>query len=124
MEGIKAFISDITVEQFIHVLTVAFFFFLVLSIVCYLAFSLLNVIFNLIYLCFRKDKYKNVDFLIVKSCKYISRLRKQVQNAPTDNEYLLLYNRLVGAVGLMIDFKVIRPDVSAKILNVKRNNGE
>lgn len=115
----KAFISDITVEQFIHVLIVAFFFFLTLSIVCYLAFSLFNVIFNLIYLCFRKDKYNNSDFFTVKVYKYISRLRKQVQTAPTYTAYMVYYNRLVGAVGLMIDLRIIRPDVSAKILDVK-----
>lgn len=119
MEGIKALISDITVEQFIHVLTVSFGFFLALAIVCYLVCSLLNVIFNLIYLCFRKDKYKNVDFFIVKSYKYISRLRKQVQTAPTYTAYMVYYNRLVGAVGLMTDLRIIRPNVSAKILDVK-----
>lgn len=124
MEGIKSLISDITAEQFIHVLTVSFGFFFVLAIVCYLAFSLLNVIFNLIYLCFRKDKYKNVDYLAVKFYRYISILRKQAQNAPTDNEFLLRYNRLVGVVGFLVDLRFIRPDVSAKILNVKRKSEE
>ncbi len=124
MEGIKALISDITVEQFIHVLVVSFVFFLVLAIVCYLVISLLNVIFDLIFLCFRKDKYKNVDYFIVKFFKYISRLRKQVHNAPTDTEYLLQYNRLVGIVGFMVDLRMIRPDAAVKILNVKRKNEE
>jgi len=116
---LKTLLSDMTFEQFQQVLCTLAVFYIGIAVIGYFVCSLIHVIFDLIHLCFRKDKYNNADFFTVKVYKYISRLRKQVQSAPTYTAYMVYYNRLVGALGLMVDLRIISPKVSAKILDVK-----
>ncbi len=116
---LRTLLSDMTVEQFQEFFGTLLGFYIALAFVIFVLCYLAKCLIDFIIFLFRKDKYKNVDYFIVKFYSYISRLRKQVQNAPTYTAYMVYYNRLVGALGLMLDLRIIRPDASAKILDVK-----
>ncbi len=116
---LKTLLSDMTVEQFQSLMGTLVGFcivlFLLIFVICYLAKYLIDFIMFL----FRKDKYKEPDYIRLKGFSLICRLRKQAENAPTEKAYFLYYNRLLGALLVLTELGIISRHASPKLFDVK-----
>lgn len=110
-------LNELTVNQFIRLLVCCFAFMILL----YSLYALLKFILNLISYFVRKDKYNFPFFSSVSTLRYIGRLRKQVENAPSEKAYYLYYNQLLGVVLYCENMGYFSRKSTSRFLDVKQN---
>ncbi len=119
IENMKMLLSDLTIEQFKELVLCFLSFFTTLFLKLLLTYYIVKFILNILVFLFRKDKYKEPDYIRLKGFRLICRLRKQAENAPTEKAYFLYYNRLLGALLLMTELGIIPRGSSPKLFDVK-----
>ncbi len=112
-------VSILTSEQFQRLLCAIAHYLIVLALAIFVLCYFVKFVFDIIRFLFRKDKYKEPDYIRLKGFSLICRLRKQAENAPTEKAYFLYYNRLLGALLLMTELGIIPRGSSSKLFDVK-----
>lgn len=114
-------VSDLTIEHFSSILGILLGSMFLFFVICYVIYRFICFIIDFVFFHIRKDKYKSLDFAVIESYRYISRLRKQVKYAPSEKAYILYYNRLAGAVSFLVHMGYISSKASTRILDVRAN---
>lgn len=106
-EFMKMILSDLTVEQFIAVVSGVLISAIFVVIVFFMICGILKLLVDLVCFLLFKDKRLGGWWYKRSVCAYIGRLKNQVIKAPNEKAYYLYYNRLIGAVEALLEFGII-----------------
>lgn len=106
-EFMKMILSDLTVEQFIAVVSGVLISSIFVVIIFFAICGILKLLVDLVCFLLFKDKRLGGWWYKRSVCSYIGRLKKQVIKSPNEKAYYLYYNRLIGAVEALLEFGII-----------------
>ena len=121
IEMAEILLGELTVNQYIGLICSIFGVLGGLFIIAYTLYHLVNLILDYVIYCFRKDKYKSLNFVVMRACRHIASLRKQVKHAPNEKAYVLYYNQLIGAVHFAREMGYIGERNVLRIVDIPRN---
>lgn len=121
IEMSEMLLGDLTVNQYIGLICTIIGVLGGLFIIAYTIYHLVSLILDYVIYCFRKDKYKSRNFAVMRACRHIASLRKQVKYAPTEKAYVLYYNQLIGAVHFAREMGYIGERNVLRIVDIPRN---
>lgn len=100
-------LSELTVVEFITVMAVILISAIFVVILFFALLDVLNLLFDLVCYLVCKDKHLGGWWFKRDVCGYIGRLKHQTIKAPTEKAYYLYYNRLIGAIDVLLQFGII-----------------
>ena len=123
IEMSEMLLGELTVNQYIGLICTIIGVLGGLFIIAYTIYHLVNLILDYVIYCFRKDKYKSLNFAAMRAYRQIAVLRKQVKNAPSERVYYMFYNRLIGAVQFAREMGYIGERNVLKLIDIPFNYG-
>ena len=100
-------LNELTVLQFIAVMAGVLISAIFVVIIFFTLFDILKLLFDLVCYLVCKDKRLGGWWFKRDVCGYIGRLKHQTMKAPTEKAYYLYYNRLIGAIEVLLQFGII-----------------